>query len=479
MEWIRRIVHKKALQISILCLVVFFTARCSSVNHRQFQDAPSQPESDGRHSANLTPAQQYAAEVLAYFFKVVVGKAGNPKMRNEWATRGVNAPLDFNSILRLMNAASDHPSGFPSIAQSAVRNKSSYIVQDPNMLPLGEVLYYYDQNLNHYKGKYAFNSIYPSPGLIGLRTLLAKKLCKNEKIRMGPLFARKNLLSGTSKAPTPEDLTAMGLDATEFKLIRDVISAEPGLGSYMENPFLITALLQTGAVETDDYVRVKVRQANYSNCLCRHLAGPLGKKAVKITFLPSVIQEFEYTGNQNANQLKSTPFYQRMQDKLMTQIAEKTKSILIKELKLDIDQNSEQWNRRLDQWFRENVAFYAQDARPLVVYPENADAVLRQVCPETDFAAIILGKNVYLSMDIDPEKHVYPSTNRVYLDIIDIKYTQFDAELASICRFIVSKLKDDLAMIVSSSAARQIACTPAGLSACKKLICLGLQVNPV
>jgi hypothetical protein len=85
-----------------------------------------------------------------------------------------------------------------------------------------------------------------------------------------------------------------------------------------------------------------------------------------------------------------------------------------------------------------------QDDRPLVIYPSNAEAVVRQVCPEADFVLILLGKNVYLSFAIDPEKDVYPSTNRMYLDIIDLKYAQIDQELDIIARFVLAKLKNEL-----------------------------------
>jgi hypothetical protein len=437
-------VKKKALLILVLFLIGFSSNHCSSVNHRDTQAIGTQSKSCDRSLKKLTPKQLYAAEVLAYFFKVVVGKAENQKLSEEWAARGVTAPLNFSDILHIMNATGNGRSSIASNMKAPSQSKSDYIVQDPYILGLGEVLYYYDLSLNQYKGRYAFDSIYPSPELIALRTLLARKIHRNEKIRLGRLFERKKLLTDRTEEPTPKDLEEMHLDAEEFQLVKDVIATDPCLEFYMENPFLISALLETGVIEEDVYVQKKARQATYSNCPCRHFSGSLEKSAIKISFLPSVIKEFKWDTARETGRFEATDFYRNMLEKLQAQIAEYTKSLAIKELRINIDHDVAGWDMLWDQLFQRRVAFYSEDTRPLVIHPENVETVVRQVCPETDFAVIILGKNVYLSMGIDPEKHVYPSTNRIYLDIIDIKYSQTNAELESISRFILSKLKDDM-----------------------------------
>ncbi|MBW1772616.1 MAG: hypothetical protein JRJ82_06970 [Deltaproteobacteria bacterium] len=63
--------------------------------------------------------------------------------------------------------------------------------------------------------------------------------------------------------------------------------------------------------------------------------------------------------------------------------------------------------------------------------------------PSADFAIIILGKNVYLSMDIQ-ERDRFPHANRLYLDIMDIKHAQIQEEVDQVSRFIVSRLRDYL-----------------------------------
>ena len=62
------------------------------------------------------------------------------------------------------------------------------------------------------------------------------------------------------------------------------------------------------------------------------------------------------------------------------------------------------------------------------------------VCPSADFGIIILGKNVYLSMDIQ-ERDSFPHVNRLYIDIMDIKHAQVQEEVDQVSRFIVSKLR--------------------------------------
>jgi len=39
-------------------------------------------------SGELTPAQEYAGEILSYLLQVVLGREGDPRNREEWATRG-------------------------------------------------------------------------------------------------------------------------------------------------------------------------------------------------------------------------------------------------------------------------------------------------------------------------------------------------------------------------------------------------------
>jgi hypothetical protein len=90
---------------------------------------------------------------------------------------------------------------------------------------------------------------------------------------------------------------------------------------------------------------------------------------------------------------------------------------------------------------RERISFFIQDQRPLVISPGNAQQVTKGMRPTADFAVIILGKNVYLSMDFR-EKDRFPRVNRLFLDIMDIKHSQMEEEVDQISRFIVSQLRD-------------------------------------
>jgi hypothetical protein len=45
---------------------------------------------------------------------------------------------------------------------------------------------------------------------------------------------------------------------------------------------------------------------------------------------------------------------------------------------------------------------------------------------KADFALILLGKNVYRAIHIDPENDIYPHEKRIYLDVDDVRYQQID-----------------------------------------------------
>lgn len=92
--------------------------------------------------------------------------------------------------------------------------------------------------------------------------------------------------------------------------------------------------------------------------------------------------------------------------------------------------------------------YYIEDERPLVIYPENAEQVIRDVCPKADFTVILLGKNIYKSIFFDKTRDVYPSVDRLYIDIMDIKHSETEDETEKICEFICSRLKDSIRRMV-------------------------------
>jgi len=65
---------------------------------------------------------------------------------------------------------------------------------------------------------------------------------------------------------------------------------------------------------------------------------------------------------------------------------------------------------------------------------------IREVCPEADFTVILLGKNTYRAIYVDPVRDIYPSVNRLYLDIMDIEYNQAGEEIDTISQFICVRL---------------------------------------
>ena len=89
-----------------------------------------------------------------------------------------------------------------------------------------------------------------------------------------------------------------------------------------------------------------------------------------------------------------------------------------------------------------------EDKRPLVIYPENASRVIREVCPKADFTVILLGKNIYRAIYFDPAKDIYPSVNRLYIDIFDIQYHQAEEEIDQISQFICSRLRHRLTALM-------------------------------
>jgi hypothetical protein len=82
------------------------------------------------------------------------------------------------------------------------------------------------------------------------------------------------------------------------------------------------------------------------------------------------------------------------------------------------------------------LVFYTP-ARPVTIYPGNADRVIGQLCPTADFSIILLGKNVYRAVFIDPEADIYPHKRWLYLDVDDVRYGQADVEIETVVRAIL------------------------------------------
>jgi hypothetical protein len=383
----------------------------------------------------LTPAQQYAGEILAYLLQIVLGQAGRSGSREDWKIRGIDEELDFRNIVEVMT--------------NPEKDQLDLMVLDPNILDLTRTLYYYDERLSLYKGDFSIASIYPAPEFIAIRLLLLQKIHRTEKINLKALIDREALLLDPELKPSPGDLNAMNLKPAELKLIRDIIESEPRIYQYLKSPFLVKAFYDTGAIEGGKFVKQGIREAGYKRYRCSRFGGSDKLDALKILFLPSIMREFYYgDSNRGLSQhgFKPTEFFDEMTKKLEKEILAATKTRLRKEIirlkgnKPEISVS--QWDRLWNRIAEENISFYIEDERPLVIYPENAGKTIRDVCPEADFTVILLGKNIYKSIFFDKIRDVYPAVDRLYVDIMDIKHSETEDETEKISEFICSRLRD-------------------------------------
>ena len=404
----------------------------------------AQNESPQLQFNKLTPAQQYAGEILSYLLQVVLGQAGRPESREDWKVRGIDETLDFNNIVEVMT--------------DPERNQLDLMVLDPNILDLTRTLYYYDEKLSLYKGDFSVASIYPAPEFIAIRLLLLQKIHRTEKINLKALIDREELLLYPGLEPSQEDLNTMNLKPDELKLIRAVIKNEPRIYQYLKSPFLIKAFYDIGAIKGGVFVKQRIRDANYKRYQCSRLGGSVKRDALKILFLPSMMREFYYGDSKRSlsqHGFKPTEFFDEMVRKLAEEILSATKTRLRKEVirlrkgkpKISVLQWDKLWTRIAE----ENISFYIEDERPLVIYPENAEQVIRDVCPEADFTVILLGKNIYKSILFDKIRDVYPFVDRLYIGIMDIKHSEAEDETKKISEFICSRLKDRIRKMVGKA----------------------------
>ena len=177
------------------------------------------------------------------------------------------------------------------------------------------------------------------------------------------------------------------------------------------------------------------------------------KDAVRIAFLPSMTKEFIFGKNQASLSefgFKPTEFMEEIFIKLKNEILKTTRESLKRNLsKPPYPKLTEpQWHELWHALSQHDIAFYIENRRPLVIYPENASKVIREVCPEADFTVILQGKNTCRALYFDPARDLYPSVNRLYIDIMDIQYHQVEEEIAIISQFICSRLKNHIAVLI-------------------------------
>ncbi len=393
-------------------------------------------------NGSLTPAQEYAGEVLSYLLFVVLGQEGPVESRRDWQTRGLCERLDFRNIVEVMT--------------DREKNQLDVMVLDFNLLALTRVLYYYDNRLSLYKGDYDVASIYPAPEFVALRLLLLQRIHRGEKVDLKTLIEHEGLLLDKSVKASPRDLEVMKLRPDELALLRDLLEKEPHIYHYLMCPFIVKAFNHVGAITGGEFEDKKIRDANYRNCHCRCFCGSERIDAVKILFLPSMMKEFYYGDMHKGlsrHGFKPTEFFKETTEKLRMEIYAAAKDRLEKEIVKQRRDRSQTGgpdrNGLTDQIARENISFYIEDERPLVIYPGNAEQVIKEVCPEADFTVVILGANVYRSIYFDRARDVYPHVNRLYVDIMDVSHSDIQGEVEGISKFICSRLKDRLRRVVS------------------------------
>jgi len=176
-------------------------------------------------------------------------------------------------------------------------------------------------------------------------------------------------------------------------------------------------------VEQDAFTLSADQSANYRRWACPS-GKPLHPSPVTIAILPSMNPMFDASPEPDGEVTPSRE-YQLMVGQLQEAILEG-----LARKRLDSGQSA--------QLTREPVFF--TPGRPMAIHPENAGRVIEDVCPKADFVLILLGKNVYRAIYIDPENDIYPHEKRIYLDVDDIRYQQIDDEIEAIVNAIMPAL---------------------------------------
>ncbi len=344
----------------------------------------------------LTGAEQIAGEVMAYLMEVVLGRAGALEKRDAWSTRGRDLPLDFDMVSRRMFGP--------------VPLRAELMVLDTNILGLSEVLYHFDRRLNLFKGTRDHDSLYPCVELMAIRLFLLQKLHHKEKVSIAALVQHATLFDPGSRDAVGAELAAMQLTGAEFRFLKAIFQSEPAFLRYLRHPFIVSTFRRIGVAESDAYTLSADLSSTYSQLSCK--AGDKNKiSPVTIAIVPAMNPMFEATSG--TGQFKPSGDYLKLQAQIQTAI--------IRKIRMDKDAPSA----------ADRLVFYTPN-RPVTLHPQNADRVIDQLCPTADFTVILLGKNVYRAIFIDPEADIPPYENRIYLDVDDVRYQQIDDEIDAI-----------------------------------------------
>jgi len=344
-------------------------------------------------AVHFTVNEQVAGEIMAYLIEVVLGLAGPLEKRPAWSTRGLNLPLDFDLVSKRMFGP--------------VPLRAELMVLDTNILGLSQVLYHYDRRLNLFKGTRDQDSLYPCVELMAIRLLLLHKLHNHETVSLAAIERNSALFAPGSRDAVGAELVAMGLSSTEFRFLKAVFQSEPAFLRYMQHPFIVSTLRRIGVAEPDVFTLSADLTATYD----QHCNKKRGDQTITIAIVPSMLPMSDSLSPDGSDWQSAdyVQFILKIQNRIQEQLSRRS-------------QVSPADGR---------LSFFVPH-RPVTIYPENAERVIGQLCPMADFTIILLGKNVYRSLFIDPAADIYPHKKWIYLDVDDVRYGQIDAEIETV-----------------------------------------------
>jgi hypothetical protein len=425
---------RRAIACSVLilsCLIGLAGCGNFAAAHKD-RPFPAAPDSTEPAVRELSPAQDYAGEILAYFLQVVVGHIGPEERRQAWRSAGSDAALDFDTISQIMT--------------QPAWSKSDLMVLDFNLLGLVEVLSHYNPQFNLFKGRYIFDSVYPSSELIALRLLIQRKLSQDEKVNFTALHNREAMLRPHADAPTPADLAKMKLSAGEFQLLKDVFTSDPLFFQYYKHPFIVDAMTQIGFYQPDRLTAEISRNASYKQYAPRWDYRKNSSKSVNVVILPSFTGEFAFGGQYESPYVygfkPSADFVQAI-EKLEADILERSAHFLFTELKNGGEAGAADytlWRRQWDDTYAPLIQFNLFDQRPLTIYPENADRLVKEICPTADLVILILGDGIDRIIYAEEDADDFAAAGELYFSRDDISYFRKNGKIDKIARGIVGRL---------------------------------------
>ena len=422
--------HIAATLLSVLLALIITS--CSIVKNQNGAIYSDHRNIDDGEQNTLSPAQNYAGEVLSYLLQVVVGYAGPEGKRQVWRTKGSGHNLVFYEISKKMS--------------DPEYRKTDLIVMDADLLGLSDVLYQYEPLFNQFKGRYVVDSVYPSSELIAIRLLILEKLNQGKQVSFSAIRSRESLFQANAALPSPADLTAMNLSVDEFQLIKDVFLSEPLYLAYYKHPFIVEALTRIGFFAPDKMTkasRERVSSGRYARCQAFDAAG---SRQVNIAILPSLIHEFQFDNMYQSPYnlgFRPTEAYLNAVYTLKTEIVSRTANRVRYELlntSAGRKLNEETWQHLWTHRYLPNIRFQLLDTKPFSIYPENAEWILKDLCPQADLSVIVLGKNVYRTMNFKAGDDSIPVSGRIYLDIEDIGLAMVGEQVDGIADFIAKRL---------------------------------------